>query len=91
MFDLKDAEIKDEEAEMILQNRKWCHYVPGLLANLISENKMVSAEAVIWWGSGNDFAKQEVMSLIIHTARKFDPWKLELQCGFQVHKSLSWN
>ena len=22
MFDLKDAEIKDEEAEMILQNRK---------------------------------------------------------------------
>ena len=24
MFDLKDAELKDEEAEMTLQNRKWC-------------------------------------------------------------------
>ena len=24
--------IKDEEAEMISQNRKWCHYVPRLLA-----------------------------------------------------------
>ena len=43
MFDLKNAEIKDEEAETILQNRKWCHYVPRLLANLIRENKMVSA------------------------------------------------
>ena len=42
MFDLKDAEIKDEEAEMILQNRKWCHCVPRLLANLIHENKMVA-------------------------------------------------
>ena len=42
MFDLKDAEIKDEEAEMILQNRKWCHCVPRLLANLIRENKMVA-------------------------------------------------
>ena len=38
MFDLKDAEIKDEEAEMILQNRKRCHYVLGLLANLIRES-----------------------------------------------------
>ena len=27
------------------------------------------------WGSGNDFAKQEVMSLRTQTARKFDPWK----------------
>ena len=42
MFDLKDAEIKDEEAEMILQNGKCCHYVPKLLANLIRENKMVA-------------------------------------------------
>ena len=42
MFDLKDAEIKDEEAEMILQNRKCCHSVPRLLANLIRENKMVA-------------------------------------------------
>ena len=25
MFDLNDAEVKDEEAETILQNRKWCH------------------------------------------------------------------
>ena len=48
MFDLKDAEIKDEEAEMILQNRKWCHYVARLFANLIRENKMVSAGAAIW-------------------------------------------
>ena len=45
MLDLKDAEIKDEEAEMILQNRKWCHYLPRLLANLIRENKMGSAVA----------------------------------------------
>ena len=45
MFDLKDAEIKNEEVETILQNRKWCHYVPRLLANLIRENKMVSAVA----------------------------------------------
>ena len=47
MFDLKDAEIKDaeikdEEAEMIFQNRKWCHCAPRLLANLIRENKMVA-------------------------------------------------
>ena len=35
MFDLKDA-------EMILQNRKWCHCVPRLLENLIRENKMVA-------------------------------------------------
>ena len=48
MFDLKDAEIKNEEAETILQNRKWCHYVPRLLANFIRENKMVSAVAAIW-------------------------------------------
>ena len=48
MFDLKDAEIKDEEAEMMLQNRKRSHYVPSLLANLICENKMVSAGAAIW-------------------------------------------
>ena len=27
------------------------------------------------WGSGNDFAKQEVMWLRTQTARKFDPWK----------------
>ena len=27
------------------------------------------------WGSGNDFAKQEVISLRTQTARKFDPWK----------------
>ena len=27
---------------MILQNRKWCHCVPRLLANLIRENKMVA-------------------------------------------------
>ena len=44
MFDLKDAEI-NEEAEMTLQNRKWCHCVPRLLANLIRENKMV---AICW-------------------------------------------
>ena len=37
MFDLKDVEIKDEEAEMLLQNRKWSHHVPGLLDNLIRE------------------------------------------------------
>ena len=48
MFDLKNAEIKDEEAETILQDRKWCHYVPRLLANLICENNMVSAVAAIW-------------------------------------------
>ena len=47
MFHIKDAEIKDEEAEMVLQNRKWCHCVPRLLANLIRENKMVSAGAAI--------------------------------------------
>ena len=46
--DLKDVEIKDEEAEMTLQNRKWSHYVPRLLANLIRENEMVSAGAAIW-------------------------------------------
>ena len=27
---------------MILQNRKWCHCLPRLLANLIRENKMVA-------------------------------------------------
>ena len=48
MFDLKDGEIKDEEAEMILQNRKWCYYVPRLLANFIRENKMRSAGAARW-------------------------------------------
>ena len=43
MFDLKDAEIKDEEAEMILQNRKWCHYVPRLLANLNETPRLLSS------------------------------------------------
>ena len=48
MFDSKDGEIKDEEAETMLQNRKWWHYVPRLLANLIRENKLASAVAAIW-------------------------------------------
>ena len=48
MFDLKDAEIKDDEAEMILQNRKWYYYVPRLLANFIRENKIASAVAATW-------------------------------------------
>ena len=48
MLDLKEEEIKDEEAEMILQNGKWCHYAPRLLADLIRDNKMVSAVAAFW-------------------------------------------
>ena len=32
------------------------------------------------WGRGNDFTKQEVMSLFTQTARKFDPWKQNGVC-----------
>ena len=32
------------------------------------------------WGRGNDFAKQEVMSLRTQTARKFDAWKQNGVC-----------
>ena len=44
------------------------------------------------WGSGNDFAKQEVMSLHTQTARKSDPWKQNggNLPGYQIHKGFSW-
>lgn len=42
--------LKDEKEEMISQNRKWCHYVPRLLAKARAflEYKMASAGAAIW-------------------------------------------
>ena len=46
MFDLKDAEIKDEEAEMILQTGSDVITYPDCY--LIRENKMASAGAAIW-------------------------------------------
>ena len=42
--------LKDEEAAMISQNRKWCHYVTRLLAKARAslEYKMTSAGAAMW-------------------------------------------
>ena len=39
------------------------------------------------WGSGHNFAKQEVMSLHTQAARKKTKWRLlKLQFGFQIQK-----
>ena len=62
MVDLKNLKIKGEEAEVILQNRKWFHYVPSLLANLICENKMVSAG--FGFGIHKGFSCMELVTMI---------------------------
>ena len=85
MFDLKDAEIKDEEAEMILQTGSDVITYPDCY--LIRENKMASAGAAIWLpDTYRFFMKLSTMTTRAQQQRNTTATQFDSSADFFVHR-----